>query len=234
MHHPMTTYGPHGGQYALKQHLYPTGGSVPLPVIGSLINVLRRTSGASIEDLNNKKYRSLRKRMYTLAQLSEKVIFVSGHEHSLQYIVEHNIPQIISGAGSKKSATKLLKGAQFTYGAMGFASLKIYKDGASEVRFYGLDEQGKEKIIFRSEVLPKDQFPEALSFNSEVDSIVSAAIYSKESIVKGGGHRFFWGQRYRDEYGVDVKVPTVKLDTLFGGLTPLRKGGGHQSKSLRL
>ena len=31
-----------------------------------------------------------------------------------------------------------------------------------------------------------------------------------------------------------IKAPTVDLDTLFGGLTPIRKGGGHQSKSLRL
>ena len=31
-----------------------------------------------------------------------------------------------------------------------------------------------------------------------------------------------------------VEAPIVNLDTLFGGLLPVRKGGGHQSKSLRL
>jgi len=43
-----------------------------------------------------------------------------------------------------------------------------------------------------------------------------------------------WGERYRKYYATKVTAPMVKLDTLFGGLTPVRKGGGHQSKSLRL
>ncbi|TDA92854.1 hypothetical protein E0702_16290, partial [Halomonas marinisediminis] len=46
--------------------------------------------------------------------------------------------------------------------------------------------------------------------------------------------KFIWGERYRNYYGVKVKAPTVRLDTLFGGLIPLRKGGGNQTTSLRL
>ena len=61
-----------------------------------------------------------------------------------------------------------------------------------------------------------------------------ASVYSKEETTKGGAYRMFWGKRYRDEFSTKVKAPTVRLDTLFGGLTPVRKGGGHQSKSLRL
>ena len=53
-----------------------------------LINTLRKTAGPSIADLDNKRYRELKSRVVTLAQYSNKVIFVSGHEHSLQYIVE--------------------------------------------------------------------------------------------------------------------------------------------------
>ena len=43
-----------------------------------------------------------------------------------------------------------------------------------------------------------------------------------------------WGERYRKYFSTEVKAPTVNLDTLFGGLTPVRKGGGNQSMSLRL
>ena len=47
-------------------------------------------------------------------------------------------------------------------------------------------------------------------------------------------YRFIWGERYRKYFGTEIKAPIVYLDTLFGGLKPMRKGGGHQSKSLRL
>ena len=129
LHHPMFTNGSHGGQYSFKSHLS------PLPVLGSLKNLIRETSGLSNTDIQNKKYNELRKRIITLSQENDKTIFVSGHDHNLQYIVEDNLPQIISGSGSKTMATKLTGNAKFTYGAQGFAKLDIYKDGSSNVRF---------------------------------------------------------------------------------------------------
>lgn len=90
LHHPMFSYGPHGGQYSAKLHLNPVGGNFPFPILGSFANLIRRTSGASIADLQNKRYTELKNRIITLAQYSDKVIFTSGHEHSLQYIVEDN------------------------------------------------------------------------------------------------------------------------------------------------
>tara|TARA_R110000868_G_scaffold105552_2_gene289913 strand:+ start:384 stop:1373 length:990 start_codon:yes stop_codon:yes gene_type:complete len=103
MHHPMFTYGSHGGQTSFKQQLYPSSAKIPLPILGTVGNLLRKTAGPSIEDVNNKLYRELANRITTLAQFSDKVIFVSGHEHTLQYIVEKNTPQIVSGSGAKKA-----------------------------------------------------------------------------------------------------------------------------------
>ncbi len=42
------------------------------------------------------------------------------------------------------------------------------------------------------------------------------------------------GEQYRDEWAIPVKVPVVFLDTLKGGLTIIKKGGGKQTQSLRL
>ena len=106
MHHPMFSYGTHGGQYSLRQQLFIGSSKVPLPVLGTFVNVLRKVTGASREDLQNKRYNLMRKRIVTLAQYSDKVIFTSGHEHTLQYIVEENTPQIVSGSGAKKGATR--------------------------------------------------------------------------------------------------------------------------------
>jgi len=47
-------------------------------------------------------------------------------------------------------------------------------------------------------------------------------------------HQKRWGTHYRKEWATPVKVRIVKLDTLAGGLIPYERGGGRQSKTLRL
>ena len=233
MHHPMFTYGSHGGQFSFKQHIFPTDGKVPLPILGTLANVLRSTTGASNTDQSNKKYNELKKRIVTLAQYSEKVIFVSGHEHTLQYIVEENIPQLVSGSGAKKGAARLLNGSQFSTGQMGYAVLKIYDDGSSTVNFVGVENESK-KTLFNTVVFPANNQRKVFDGKTTFPPYVEASIYTNEEVDKPTFHKWLWGERYRKYYATKVKAPTVDLDTLYGGLTPVRKGGGHQSKSLRL
>ncbi|MGY8916448.1 MAG: metallophosphoesterase family protein, partial [Flavobacteriales bacterium] len=67
MHHPMFSYGPHGGQYTMYQQFYPKSKVGPLPVLGTLVNLFRKTAGASIEDMQNKRYQELINRVVTLA-----------------------------------------------------------------------------------------------------------------------------------------------------------------------
>jgi len=233
MHHPVFSYGVHGGQYSLQQQLYPSHSRVPLPVLGSVINLLRKTTGASTTDMQSKRYRELRKRVVTLAQYANKVIIASGHEHSLQYIVEDNVRQIVSGSGAKKGATRLLNGSEFSTGKRGYAVLEVYKDGSSRVRYFGLDKNEKEMFLYTTEVLPKEQESKVV-YTDVFPGTVTASIYEDDMVKKSKFYKIIWGERYRKFYGTKVAAPTVKIDTIFGGLTPVRKGGGHQSKSLRL
>ena len=225
MHHPMFTNGPHGGYYSFKSHLQ------PFPVLGTIKNILRKTSGVANTDQQNDTYNQLRKRIISLAQQHEKVIFVSGHEHSLQYIVQNNIPQIVSGSGSKKTATKNVNGGVISYGTQGFARLDVYEDGASTVHYYSEKERN---IVFEANVFKKDTPLEFKDFTNAKLSEKAASIYTTEEVTKGKLYRFLWGERYRKYFGQKVLAPTVNLDTLYGGLIPVRKGGGHQSESLRL
>lgn len=234
MHHPSNSYGEHGGHYSLRKQFYPKKMAVPVPVLGTFINVLRTTSGASIEDVNNKRYRELMKRVTTLAQYSDRVIFASGHEHTLQYILENNTPQIVSGSGAKEGFTKLLNGSQFSTGKMGYATLEVYKDGSSRVRFYGVGENNNEEFLFTNEVLPPTQVTFEAELTVSFPDSVEASVYTDNEIEKSRFYKGIWGERYRKYYGTKVKVPTVRLDSLMGGLEPVKKGGGHQSKSLRL
>lgn len=225
IHHPMFTNGPHGGNYGFKSHLK------PLPIFGSMLNILRKTSGVTNTDQQNSKYNELKKHVVTLAQQNEKIIFVSGHEHSLQYITQNNIPQIVSGSGSKKSATKNGNGGIFSYGTEGFAKLNIYKNGASTVHFYTAKDR---KIVFETDVFKKDSILQFTNFPNAELKEKETSIYSSKEAKKSTFYNFFFGKRYREYYGKKIIAPTVNIDTLYGGLIPIRKGGGNQSKSLRL
>ena len=49
-----------------------------------------------------------------------------------------------------------------------------------------------------------------------------------------GWKEFWWGKHWRKEWITPVSFPYLDLDTTAGGLTPLKMGGGHETKSLRL
>ena len=52
---------------------------------------------------------------------------------------------------------------------------------------------------------------------------------------KISGSRSFWmGYNYRREWKTPIKVPVINISTAYGGLTPIKRGGGKQTKSLRL
>ncbi|GAA3617075.1 metallophosphoesterase [Flavivirga amylovorans] len=225
LHHPMFTNGAHGGQYSMKDHMK------PIPVLGTLKNLIRKTGGVTIVDVQNKMYNEFRKRIITLSQENDKVVFVSGHDHNLQYTVQDNLPQIVSGSGSKEKAARNVGNGQFSYAAQGYARLDVFKDGSSHVRFYSAED---DTVVFQTEVLEAEEIKTIKTYKDNTEKEVVASIYSEEETTKGGTYKMLWGKRYRDEFSTKVKAPTVRLDTLFGGLTPVRKGGGHQSKSLRL
>ena len=155
--------------------------------------MLRKTSGVSPADLQHKKYNTFKKRVVTLAQENEKVIFVSGHEHSLQYLVQDNLPQIISGAGSKSTTTRNISD-HFSSSDAGFARLDVFKDGSSFVRFYSAKEN---KVIFQKEVLPADKKEHNANYDKTFPKEKTASIYSAEEIDKTKFFKSIWGERYR-------------------------------------
>src|SRR4030095_14452568 len=46
-------------------------------------------------------------------------------------------------------------------------------------------------------------------------------------------HKFFFGSNWRDVWTTPVKIGVIDLSTYGGGLEPLRKGGGNQTRNLR-
>ncbi|MDI6050980.1 metallophosphoesterase [Flavobacterium sp. XS2P24] len=233
LHHPLMSNGTHGGQFSLEKQLFPLEQKIPLPVLGSVINFVRKTSGISPQDIQNKDYTVFIKRIKTLLQSQDNVIVVSGHDHNLQYIEKDNIKQIISGAGSKSEAAKAVYPNDFSYGGNGYAALSIYENGAAKVSFYG-KENNKEKLIFEQFIVAKKDDFSTKNFPTSFAKTTSATIYSEKQTDKNAFYRFLFGKHYRKYYSLPIEVKTTTIDTLFGGLKPKRAGGGHQSRSLQI
>ena len=64
------------------------------------------------------------------------------------------------------------------------------------------------------------------------ESITVAVEPAYDSV--SGFHRFLFGENYRKEWATPVKLRVVKLSLEKGGLKITEKGGGLQTKSLRL
>ncbi|MEE9430584.1 MAG: BamA/TamA family outer membrane protein [Melioribacteraceae bacterium] len=73
-------------------------------------------------------------------------------------------------------------------------------------------------------------------------SLLSQNDYKKEFIVITPGveyeagwlHGFIFGNHWRDVWTTPIKVEILNLEKFAGGLIPIKRGGGFQTKSLRL
>jgi len=103
-HHPLKTFGKHGGNYSWKTHLFPLTGVnknlyIPLPVIGSVF-VMIKNLGVSKQDLSNPVYSGMIKSIESVLKQRRGLVYASGHDHALQAIrgVNDNL-YLVSGAG---------------------------------------------------------------------------------------------------------------------------------------
>ena len=233
LHHPLMSNGSHGGQFAVEKELFPLEQKIPLPIIGSAINLIRKTSGINPQDIQNKVYLNFTKRVKTLLQNQRNVVVVSGHDHNLQYLSKNNIRQIISGAGSKSEAAKAVNPNDFSYGGNGYAILTLYKNGETKVAFYGNENQ-QEKLLLEQTIIKVRDTVAPNNLPTKFAASTTTSIYSREMTRKSIFHKFLFGLHYRKYYSFPIEAKTATLDTLFGGVKPTRQGGGHQSTSLRL
>ncbi|MBC7948527.1 MAG: BamA/TamA family outer membrane protein [Chitinophagaceae bacterium] len=74
--------------------------------------------------------------------------------------------------------------------------------------------------------------PAADCFSQENKDSISVAANPKFKV--SGGRTFWMGANYRKEWKTPVRVPIINLSTEKGGLTPVKLGGGKQTKSLRV
>jgi hypothetical protein len=62
----------------------------------------------------------------------------------------------------------------------------------------------------------------------------SLDVVASDAYLAGGMHRFLLGGKYRRVWAAPVRVPILDLHRYAGGLVPVERGGGFQTRSLRL
>jgi len=237
MHHPVFSNGENAGHKSFKSHM------LPLPIVGSLLNGIYDLGAFSPDNLLARRYNYLRILVSTLAKASDRITVISGHEESLQYLSGGDIHQIVSGAMGRSKTTKrttdqintvggsLSYKGHFTHGEKGFAQLNYFTDGSSQVTFITTNNELK---IF--DILPAFEgvtndvtYPKV-----RAETVIDSVYGPEENLKHTNFFKYLWGERYRNYYHTAVSAPVVYLDTLYGGLEFMKKGGGHQSYSIRL
>ncbi len=233
LHHPLRSNGPHGGKFSWSPYLDVNDQSIPVPVLGQALNLIRTSGGISKQDVMNPLYNSFIDRLETIANKWGKVVFVSGHDHSLQYIEDDHIKQVISGSGSEVSYVRKDNNSPFVAEEEGFAVLDVFEDGSSWIRFYG-SQDNSPVLLYSREIFEKEKKYNIEKLPEVFPQTVRASIYSEKETEKSDFYTFLWGERYRNLYEKEISVPVADLDTLYGGLEPMRMGGGNQTISLRV
>ncbi|MCW3114181.1 MAG: metallophosphoesterase [Segetibacter sp.] len=241
-HHTFKSYGIHGGYFTVKQHIFPfTDASpnmyIPLPVIGSIYPIARGVFGVP-EDLSHPAYVNMVRDIEKVVKGHNNVIFVGGHEHSLQLIKDSSYNYIVSGSGTKHTRVSHNKKAPFISNLNGYAVLDVSKNKNVDVTFYTVSDSIRK--AYNTHLLNFANPPEADRKDSipivyvpySADSITVAANpkYAMASRVK----KFFNGSNYRDVWAQQVKLRVFRVEEEMGGFKVGAMGGGHQTKSLRL
>ena len=238
-HHPLFSNGLHGGHAKPTTHLFPLTDMkknlyFPLPVLGS-VYVFARTVVGNRQDIPNPKYKALKKALLKIFETHPNLMYVAGHEHNLQYFKEEEQHYIVSGAGCKQTYTTHRKKAQFAYGNKGFSRVNFYDNGDVWLEFW-IPEGDDGKLVFRQKLMnqpyvkKEEKKVELIDYTGQTREAQGSKLLGAK-----GMKNTLLGRNYRDEWAVKLEgIRVMDLSKERGGLKIIKKGGGLQTKSLRL
>ncbi len=244
-HHTLKSYGIHGGNFQIKQYFFPLTDMNPklwIPIPFGFIYPIARGVFGTPEDLRYPAYANMINRVEEIAKKHPNVIFVGGHEHTLQLIKDSSYYYIVSGAGSKHTRVSHPKKVLYAESSLGFAALEISENKNVHVDFYTVNQDSVRHTyshnLFNFSTLKKEsadsatKIPEAIPIVHFEDSVTVAinTHYQEVSSL----HKFFGGKNYRKEWGTPVHLKVFRIDKENGGYTIKSLGGGKQTKSLKL
>lgn len=238
-HHPILSAGIHGGYFTLADHIFPLAivrgwALLPLPVIGSVYPFARKYGGVS-QDISFPAYQAYKNGLEAIFKKYPNVVYATGHEHNIQLIEGPGYHHIVSGSGCKTQHVRDHYGT-FNYKEKGFARVNYYKNGDVWTEFWVPDgKDGAGRVAFRKKIYTR-QIPVV----EEIAAVVANYTDSVKVVAPNpntrarGLKKLLLGEHYRQEWRTPIRVPYLDLGRELGGLEPYQKGGGKQTKSLKL
>ena len=174
------------------------------------------------------------------AKKNGSFIFVAGHEHNQQFMETEQQTFIVSGAGSKESPSRIGNGAHFAYGKKGYSTLDFYEGGAAWASFWVPNEDGTDaELVFRKKIKEKSitnegDIPTSFPVHEQGLDSIEMVVSKTEAGKIGFAHKVFLGKHHRKVYQHNYKFPVMDLQKFRGGMTPIQRGGGNQTNSVRL
>ena len=167
-HHPLESYGPHGGQFDWRSHLFPARLAkkwlwIPVPIVGSLYPYGRWYVYRSEQDMSGDKNREMVAALNRAIagrelppQGSPLLIYVSGHEHSLQ-VLKGDVTDylLVSGSAASRKVTEVMSGEStlFAHEHTGFMGIDFLEDGRVLLRVVEPDGKG---VVFHRWLIGRD------------------------------------------------------------------------------
>ena len=220
-HHPLKSFGAHGGILPLPVH-----------ILGFPYSFFKNFIGGRT-DLSHPEYKNLTEQLHSILNQFPNVIYASAHENNMQYFQFDNIHQIISGSLQKQSYVN--KKPEFGSNKAGISRLDIYENGDVVLNFYtrenGISNPVFTKKLFTKTPLEKvDIFTErAKLFNNPTHTIAA----SKQYLATDRYERWM-GKNYRQVWATPIEARVFDITKEQGGLKILKRGGGMQTKSVRM
>ena len=238
-HHPILSAGIHGGYFTLADHLFPLAivnkwALLPLPIIGSVYPFARKYGGVS-QDIAYPAYQDYKNGLEALFRKYPNVVYATGHEHNIQYLKGPNYHHIVSGSGCKTQHVRDNYG-EFNFKEKGFARVNYYRNGDTWVEFYtAADKDEPGKLVFRQKIYTREipAVAEAVAEQRNYADSVQVVAPLPDTRARGL-KKLLLGEHYRAEWRTPVRVPYLDLGRELGGLEPYQKGGGKQTKSLKV
>ncbi|MFT5265603.1 MAG: hypothetical protein ACI8YQ_004358 [Polaribacter sp.] len=243
-HHPFESLGNYGGFFSVKDHFS------PFPIAGSFRTAYRKNIG-TVRDISNHHLHEYREVMRNISYFYDNLIFVSGHEQNQQIIQDGKNYLINSGAPISGKYAAQRYDALMSSRKVGIILLKYFDSGkvVSELLQRQKTDFAKaeEQLLFNSvcEEDPNSDVAIPLNyshipcFDKEVKAEKMQQKYGNVNRLadmkyKAGPWKRAWlGRHYRTTWTQTINVPTLHLDTTFGGLNIYKKGGGRQTTSLK-
>ncbi len=246
-HHPLYSNGRYGGHYPPRAHLFPLtlfweGAFLPLPIVGTAALALRSNLGSD-QYFAHARNEWVRSNIDRILLEHEDYVYVSAHDYSLQLHESGSVSDmqkyVVTGSAVQAEYVAAGHDAEWTLRERGFVSLHYYDDGSVWTEAWGASPDGSGRLLAESQLREPGRVPGGLIAEPDgaelPDYSDSTKVVAPEPAYGAGWLReFAFGSNHRDVWTTPVEVPYLDLGREHGGLTPVKRGGGMQTISIRL